>query len=255
MTLTYSPECLPGDLSVNIHHFQDFIRSLRKRLAPKRIRYFHCGEYGEECALCGLSRKDCRCYQFQKSFGRPHYHAIIFGFGFPDRRYFKTVNGCQYFTSVFLDDVWDRGFCVIGNVSFESCAYVARYVTKKITGDAAHDHYFKLDSLTGELFPILPEYASMSLKPGIGASWFEKFGREVTHSDSVVMRGLEMKPPRFYEQFYDELELECDKFGRESEARKRDFENTPERLRDREVCKEAQVSFLKRGLDYEAQSF
>ncbi len=235
VTLTYSPENLPDDLSVNVHHFQKFMKDLRGRLAPRKIRYFHCGEYGEE-------------------FTRPHYHAIIFGFGFPDRRYFKTVEGNRYYSSVFLDDVWDRGFSLIGDVTFESCAYVARYVTKKVNGEKGLHHYMVLDERTGELREIAPEYATMSLKPGIGSSWFERYGREVIYSDSVVMRGIEMKPPRFYDNLFDELELEAIKGLRDAEARKHDFDNTPDRLRVREVCKEAQVNFLKRGYDNEASS-
>lgn len=233
LTLTYRPEDLPDDLSVNVSHFQDFIKRLRSRITPKRIRYFHCGEYGDE-------------------FSRPHYHAIIFGFDFPDREYFKEVNGCRYYRSAFLDDVWRFGFCVIGDVTFESCAYVARYVTKKVNGEAAFHHYMTMDHRTGELRDITPEYCTMSRRPGIGASWFKKYGSEVRQSDSVVMRGREMKPPRFYEGLFDPLELEAIKGERDVSSRKRDFDNTPDRLRVREVVKQAQVGFLQRGYEHEA---
>lgn len=234
LTLTYSPEHLPGDGSVNLGHFQDFMKRLRRRIEPQRIKFFHCGEYGE-------------------ALSRPHYHAIIFGYDFPDRSYFKTVNDCRYHTSDFLDDIWNRGFCLIGDVTFESCAYVARYVVKKVNGEKAFDHYWNLNEATGELRSVLPEYATMSLgredDKGIGYSWIQKYGREVCFSDSVVMRGVEMKTPRYYEQFFDGLELEAIKGLREVEAHKRDFDNTPARLAQREVCKQAQVSFLKRGYD------
>ncbi len=232
ITLTYRPEDLPADLSVNVVHFQDFMKRLRSRLAPRRIRFFHCGEYGEELA-------------------RPHYHAIIFGFAFPDRSYFKTVNGCRYFKSAFLEDVWSAGYSIVGNVSFESCAYVARYVVKKMNGELAHDHYFALDERTGELKAVSPEYCTMSRRPGLGASWFDEFGSEVVRSDSVVLRGIEMKPPRFYESMFDELDLEAVKGDRVVASYKRDSDNTPDRLRVREVCKQAQVGFLKRGYEHE----
>ncbi len=240
ITLTYSPEHLPGDGSVNVHHFQDFLKRLRSRIAPLRIRFFHCGEYGEELS-------------------RPHYHAIIFGFGFPDREYFKTVNGSRYYVSALLDDVWGLGFCIIGNCTFESCAYVARYVTKKMNGEKAFDHYWNLCEATGELRRVLPEYATMSTgtkeTKGLGYSWIQKYGQEVFRSDSVVLQGREMKSPRYYEQFYDELELEAIKGERHVEAVKRDSDNTPDRLRVREVCKAAQLGFLKRGFEDEATSF
>ncbi len=240
ITLTYSPEHLPGDGSVNVFHFQSFLKRFRSRIAPIRIRFFHCGEYGENLS-------------------RPHYHAIIFGFGFPDRTYFKEVNGCRYYVSELLEDVWGLGFALIGDCTFESCAYVARYVTKKMNGEKAFDHYWNLNERTGELRQVLPEYATMSTgtkeTKGLGYSWIQKYGREVFDSDSVVMRGREMKSPRYYEQFYDGLELEAVKGERHVAACKRDFDNTPARLAQRELCKEAQVGFLKRGYEDEIESF
>jgi hypothetical protein len=62
ITLTYSPENLPKDGSLDVSHFQKFMKRFRKRFGPG-IRFFHCGEYGE-------------------SLSRPHYHACIFGFDF-----------------------------------------------------------------------------------------------------------------------------------------------------------------------------
>jgi hypothetical protein len=40
----------------------------------------------------------------------------------------------------------------------------------------------------------------MSRRPGIGAAWFEQFSAELEHNDSVVARGREMKPPRYYDK-------------------------------------------------------
>ena len=116
-----------------------------------------------------------------------------------------------------------------------------------MNGEKALDHYFSMDDRTGELKAVSPEYCTMSRRPGIGASWFKEFGSEVTHSDSVVMRGIEMKPPRFYESLYDELDLEAVKGERTVASYKRDCDNTPDRLRVREEVKQAQVGFLQRG--------
>lgn len=230
ITLTYGPDFLPDDGSVNVQHFQDFMKRLRRKLEPLRIRFFHCGEYGE-------------------AFSRPHYHAIIFGFGFPDRVVWSETGEFPVYRSSFLDGVWNRGFCTVADVSFESCAYVARYVVKKINGDAALDHYWKLNEVTGELAVVSPEYCTMSRKPGIGAKWFEKYGDQVTKFDSVVSRGFEQKPPRFYESMMDVMELEVIKAEREHASIKRSADNTPERLRVREVVKKSQVSFLKRSFE------
>ncbi len=231
ITLTYRDEDLPLN-GVNVGHFQDFMKRLRSRLSPRAIRFFHCGEYGEK-------------------FSRPHYHAIIFGFDFPDKVVWKDSNGHALYKSVFLDRVWSRGHCLIGDCTFESCAYVARYCVKKVNGELAHDHYWRVNEVTGELVEVTPEYCTMSRRPGIGASWMDKFGAEVFHNDSVVMRGFEQKVPRFYESFFDELDLEAVKGEREISSYAHASDNTAERLSVREVVKVAQVSFLKRSFENE----
>ncbi len=233
ITLTYRDAPIHG---VNVAHFQDFMKCLRSRLSPRAIRFFHCGEYGER-------------------FARPHYHAVIFGFDFPDKVLYSESNGHALFKSSFLEEVWTHGFCLVGNVTFESCAYVARYLVKKVNGELAFDHYWRLDELTGELVAVTPEYCTMSRRPGVGASWMEKYGSEVFHNDSIVMRGFEQKVPRFYESFFDELDLEAVKGGREVSSYRFASDNTAERLRVREVCKVAQVGFLKRSFEDESQDF
>ncbi len=235
ITLTYRPEDLPLH-GVCVHHFQDFMKRLRSRLSPRAIRFFHCGEYGEK-------------------FSRPHYHAIIFGFDFPDKLPFKEANGHVLFQSPFLEEVWSFGHCLVGSVSFESCAYVARYIVKKVLGEKGLDHYFSLNELTGELVEQTPEYCTMSRRPGIGARWMEKFGTEVFHNDSVVMRGFEQNVPRFYESFFDELDLEALKGSREVASYRFASDHTAERLKVQEVVKVAQVSFLKRSFEDESQDF
>ena len=63
VTLTYNNENLPKHNTLVKEHFQLFMKRLRKhKKATKhnKIRYFHCGEYGEKNSL------------------RPHYHAIIY---------------------------------------------------------------------------------------------------------------------------------------------------------------------------------
>lgn len=60
LTLTYADEFLPLDGSLDKTELQRFFKRLRKSLAGRKIKYFACGEYGE-------------------TFGRPHYHAVVFG--------------------------------------------------------------------------------------------------------------------------------------------------------------------------------
>lgn len=176
LTLTYNQEHLPQDGSLHLDHFQLFMKRLRKKFGSG-IRFFHCGEYGEK-------------------FVRPHYHALLFNHDFDDKRFFSERNGNKIFTSDILSSLWTNGFSVIGDVTFDSAAYVARYVLKKVTGAAAVDHYGSRK----------PEYITMSRRPGIGKGWFDKFKSDVYPRDSVVVRGHVTRPPRFYDNLFQKID-------------------------------------------------
>lgn len=226
LTLTYDDKHLPKNGTLQKDDFQKFMKRYRKWAEHKKIRYFHCGEYGE-------------------NFGRPHYHAIIFGHTFADCEHkFTTNRGDKVYTSDKLNQIWTHGLCSIGAVTFESCAYVARYVTKKIRGTKAFDHYNKYDLETGEILSErTPEYVTMSRRPGIAKSWFEEYKQDVFPHDSVVIRGVEMKPPKYYtqlfEQYHPEQAAEI-KRARKAAAKKPEIQqhNTYERLRVRETIQE-----------------
>lgn len=186
LTLTYDDEHLPKDLSLNVKHHQDFMKRLRARTGRK-LRFFQCGEYGER-------------------YGRPHYHSCLFGFSFPDRQLYSVRGGNAIYTSEFLRDVWSFGHAVIGDVTFDSAAYVARYVLKKVTGEPAEQHYRSFDPATGEVLQEgrrQPEYVTMSRKPGIGADWIKQFRSDVYPSDEVIVNGVSCKPPRYYDNCYE----------------------------------------------------
>ena len=221
VTLTYAEEFLPPGGSLVLSDFQKFMKRLRKKIG--RVRFFHCGEYGEQ-------------------FRRPHYHALLFGCGFPDRQLWADRGTGPVYRSGLLEELWPFGQSEIGSVTFESAAYVARYVTKKVTGEAAAEHYSRVDLETGEIFKLAPEYATMSRRPGIGATWLEEFYSDVYPRDHVVSRGREAKPPRFYDQRFADRDPEG--FERlkaaRRKARKREDE-TPDRLAVREVCTTAQL--------------
>lgn len=248
ITLTYDETNLPKDGSLDVKHFQDFMKRLRFELAPKKIRFFHAGEYGEKN-------------------GRPHYHAIIFGEDFvsggTDHK--SSPRGDVTWVSPLLQKTWPKGINRVGQVTFESCAYVARYVTKKVTGyrdwvDAhgrrrpgAKAHYERICEATGEITALKPEYATMSRRPGIGALHLEKFIKEIYPYDECVSRGHPSKPPKFYDKLlerYDpELYAEV-KDQRECAlmlAPKED--RTDERLAVRERVKLAQIGHLSRSYE------
>jgi hypothetical protein len=144
------------------------------------------------------------------------------------------------FISDSLSKLWGKGFCTIGDVTFESAAYVARYITKKINGPSAKAHYEHIDLDSGEVIDRKPEYITMSRRPGIAAGWYESFKDDVYPSDSVVIRGKERRPPKFYDSLYgsDSPEgLVAVKAAREERAQRFKKDCTPERLRVREQCK------------------
>lgn len=225
LTLTYDPQNLPAGGTLVKKHFQDFLKRLRKSIAPKKISFFHCGEYGELLA-------------------RPHYHALIFGHDFADKRAWrKSPDGSQLYTSKILEGLWTHGFCTLGAVSFKTAAYCSAYILKKITGDLAEAHY------NGKL----PEYITMSTRPAIGRTWLGKYSGETWRDDTVVMNGREMKPPPYYDKLLKRKS--ADKFDKMKLDRKAKFREGPwwQNLgtKRQKVCAEvlfAKINLYKRNL-------
>lgn len=252
ITLTYDNEHLPDDLSVNVRDFQLFMKRLRKRFPGKKIRFFHCGEYGETCRCCDNQEFNCTCSEYTAGPGRPHYHACLFNIDFEDKVLFREKNGVKLYTSEVLQSLWPYGYTTVGDVTFDSAAYVARYITKKITGDQADAHYQKINVRTGEICTLKPEYTTMSRRPGIGKAWWDLYKHDVYPDDFIAINGKEVKPPKYYENL---LEIENpEEYARlkaeKLKAAKRDKENnTWERLRVRKIVKLASIQSLKRSIE------
>jgi hypothetical protein len=182
MTLTYSDEHLPVDYSVHQRDFQLFIKKLRKHCEPNKIRFFACGEYGDQSL-------------------RPHYHALIFGHDFNDKSLYETTKrGDRLYLSKSLQQLWPFGLAPLGSLTYQSAAYTARYAMKKISGPPAEQHYLRVHPLHGFICRVRPEFLLMSRRPGLGQGWFEKFGAEVFTHDAVIIEGKEAQPPRYYFQ-------------------------------------------------------
>ena len=242
LTLTYRNEDLPKDNSLVKSDFQKFMKRLRKNNqgieedsnGKRPIRFFHCGEYGE-------------------NFGRPHYHALIFNFDFSNK-YFWRLSPCKnykIYRSESLEKLWPYGFAEIGSVTYQSAAYVARYVVKKVKGEAALDHYNEYNQDTGEITSErTPEYVTMSRRPGIGQGWIEKYKTDVYPNDICVVDGQEWKPPRYYDNQLDELELAKIKGRRKAHAKTDSvvYNSTIPRRLTREKVKQTQLNRLKRDI-------
>jgi len=218
ITLTYKDD--PFDL--NYRDFQLFMKRLRK-IAPG-VRFYMCGEYGEE-------------------FSRPHFHACLFGYNFPDRVRF----GRSLFRSAILERLWPHGFSSIGAVTFESAAYVARYILKKVTGDLSDEHYRFVIPDTGEVIVRTPEFCHMSLKPGIGTGWLNKYLSDIYPDGDMVVRGVKTRPPRYYDKVYKRIYPEEYAYMKsERVASGFGSDNSEARLSDREVVAHARVRALRR---------
>lgn len=225
ITLTYSEKHKPHDGSLDKTHFQQFMKRLRYHYDGDTLRYFQCGEYGE-------------------NFQRPHYHACLFGIDLEDRALWKESNGVKIYTSKELEKIWGMGFCTVGDVTFESAAYTARYITKKITGENAEAHY---DGRT-------PEYINMSRNGGIGKTWFQLYQKEVYPADEIITRGHPTKPPRYYDKLFEQHhgDIEAVKATRQRKAKQHADNQTPDRLRVRETVLHARITQLKRGYENDA---
>ncbi|UDN67798.1 replication initiator protein [robinz microvirus RP_121] len=184
VTLTYSDENLPEFGTLQKHDLQSFFKRLRYHSGP--FRYYACGEYGERT-------------------NRAHYHACIFGLNFKDKVHFRQIGEHTLYTSERLTNIWGLGNCSIGNLSFETAAYTARYVTKKLSKGQAR--YVRVDQNTGEVIPVQQPYAVMSLRPAIAKEWITRFHSDIYNADkdSIIMRGKRMKPTRYYDRIFDQI--------------------------------------------------
>lgn len=232
ITNTYDDKHLPEGNSLNYTDFQLFMKRARRRYSPARVRFYMSGEYGEQ-------------------FGRPHYHAILFGIDFEDKLYLaKSDAGDRLYTSDTLQQLWPFGQTTIGEVTFKSAAYIARYCFDKITGQPAKLHYEYVDA-DGVIHQRTPEFNKMSLKPGIGKDWLTQFKSDVYPEGMVVVNGSKTRAPRYYDQWQkkeDPQAYELLQYGRFLEAKTRTADNSPERLAVRETVEKARLSNLKRTI-------
>ena len=183
VTLTYDDAHLPPFGSLDYKEPDDlqiFLKALRQKYAPRRIRFFGAGEYGD--------------------LGRPHYHLLLFNHVFGDEKRWSVRNCETVYRSDTLEKLWKKGQSEIGSVTFESAAYCAKYVQKD--RDYSPDPYFQF-MLNSGLWR--PDFGRMSRRPGIGKEFAEKYASEIMLNDSVIVNGREVKPPKFYMDQYEDL--------------------------------------------------
>lgn len=199
ITLTYDnesdvvaddPLCIA---SLRYKHFQNFMKRLRKRFPKDKIGYLVCGEYG---------LKD----------GRAHWHAILFGFDFPDKQLVYVKNTYQHYFSQILQDCWSTynkstdsyipiGFIDLCNVDYDCCAYVSQYVMKKLPVDqkgVAVGSYICDDGelKTIELTDVAPPIIRSSRNPAVGLRWYKKYGKQACENGFITVLDKDKKSHR-----------------------------------------------------------
>lgn len=184
----YEPDCIDqlSMSSLSKRPLQLFFKQLRINLARSpdlsdvKVRYYACGEYGGQTM-------------------RPHYHAIIYGLPLNDLiPWCKSQTGNMLFRSEFIEEAWKhRGICTVAHISWEACAYTARYCMKKVDGA---DYFY--DDLA-----LDREWTVMSRRPGIGREYFDENWKDIFKYGSINLStpdgGKKIYPPRYYESLFE----------------------------------------------------
>lgn len=171
VTLTYDDEHLPIDEGLDKPEFQRFMKRLRKN-TKRKIKYFASGEYGEKCKVCGLNHLSCQCTKFIEDVGRPHYHAILFGFSQDEKE--------------IIEENWYCGMVHVGTCTKDSIKYVASYIQKKWTGQKAIDEY------KGKAIPF------QVCSQGLGARWMEDNKQRLYSKMYITRNGIKCPLPKYY---------------------------------------------------------
>lgn len=221
VTLTYAESALPRgnflsaddgliyDSTLRRSDLTNFLKRLRENSRVQfnhtGIRCFYCGEYGELR-------------------GRPHYHLILFNMPeLKDLRFSFSKKGKNGdiigYTSEFIEKAWcfphtfiPLGIHSVQDVSFDTCAYTARYVLKKQKGKSIDYANSLLDdpsfvSPYSDLQLRANVFCGMSRRPGLSFDYYQDHKDEIYFSDSVIynsdFKAFLSKPPRYFDKLYD----------------------------------------------------
>lgn len=181
LTLTYRDDQLSyGNTQATLFKpdLQRFWKRLRKELGKREIRYFACGEYGEQ-------------------YSRPHYHSCLFGFDFPDKTLLRSEGDNNLYSSHMLDRIWSHGHCSIGALTAHSAAYVARYILDKKLGEK---NFYEEKGIEPE-FILMSRGSNKRGTGGIGYGWFKNYAGDIYPQDKCIGQDgkTASRPPRYYD--------------------------------------------------------
>lgn len=213
LTLTYNDENLPANNTFNFSHPQKFMKKLRSKLCREsgcriKIRTGALTKTGkwERKTIC---RKQCDkiksfgCAEYGEKNGRAHYHILIFNYRPKDMYFWRNSKNprmrCKLFRSPTIEKLWTYGQSEIGNVSFSSAAYVARYVVKK------NKKKLELEKELGRFHE-----KSICVSNGIGLTYLRENFREMYAKDEISYRTRKgdirtMTPPKYYDRMAEKF--------------------------------------------------
>lgn len=138
VTLTYEDKNLPSTIegfpTLFKRDLQLFFKRLRKKYPYEHIKYFACGEYGTHT-------------------GRPHYHTIIFGLPYHEKR--------NRFVDYWQDEIallWANGHVTCSSVNAARIGYLTKYILKS-----------QYDLEQFKILQIQKPFMVCSRRPGIGS--------------------------------------------------------------------------------------
>lgn len=275
---TYCNRCIKGsrwfryplNYSLNKHFLLDWLKKFRDNLYKNigvKIRYFGCGEYGDNNE-------------------RPHYHLIIFGYDFPDKQFFrKSSKNVDLYLSEELSHYWPYGMATIQSVNYKACMYTAKYCTKKLKFDNAeseYEYYYGrqpeflfmskgncqsnrcpyIDEITKErklnsLRNLTNEYCKFCDKTrgGLGYDWLLKYHFEVLKLGYILIDGIKYSIPDYYHKIlqltfpeeYANYKLSS-LLRADEKFNERPLEGSAERLSAKAKVKRGKIKFYQRNL-------
>lgn len=233
ITLTYDDDHYPAKGSLYYRDVQLFMKRLRNFTGP--FRFFVAGEYGED------------------NF-RPHWHLLMFGHNLNDLTTHRSVfSRYGVYSSDTLSKAWPHGFHSVGELNRTTATYTCSYIDKKFVGPNSDDHYTRVDWRTGELTTVEPEFARMSLRPGIGRPWLEKWYRDIylTGHDGIYVDGRKVPVPKYFNDLLKdgrvgpEIDYDGVEYKRYLAALENSKDYTLDRLAVREQVAIARAAFYR----------
>ncbi len=233
ITLTYddnSPLCREDPLCIwnlRYKHFQLFMKRLRKKFKGLKFSFLMSGEYGSEN-------------------GRAHFHCILFGLDFPDKKLQYISKGFNHYSSYILQKLWSTtddnknfypiGFVDLTEVDYDCCSYVSQYVLKKAVD---YEDVSTISFSDDTKIPVktflqvneeerVPPFIRMSTKPAIGLEWFKQNQKVVLNEQIYYKKNedtvLKAKVPRYYEKKFEEFHPEIyEEFTKKRDKKRNKF--------------------------------